>query len=118
MHFLHHLVISQEGAAPPAAGGDMFSTLGLIAVLFIIFWFLLIRPQQKEAKRHQKLLQELQKGDEVITSAGILGRIYAVDDKIVTLDVGAGDRARIKVLKSSVQRKWSESGPVDALEKK
>ena len=110
MYTLLHAIIAQEGGQAPAPGGaDILPTFGLIAVLFVIFYFLLIRPQQKEAKRHRALLSELKKGDEVLTSGGLIGRIHSLDEKEVVLDVGVGDRSRIRVLKGSVQRRWKES---------
>ncbi|WP_348945356.1 preprotein translocase subunit YajC [Chitinibacter sp. FCG-7] len=59
-------------------------------VIFVIFWFLMIRPQQKKAKEHQAMLGALQKGDEVTTSSGMLGRISKLNDQYVTLEVADG----------------------------
>ena len=65
-----------------------------------VFYFLLIRPQQKRAKEHQALLSKLAAGDEVVTTGGILGRVTDVGDSFVTVEIADG--VRIKVQKSQV----------------
>jgi len=71
--------------------------------LFAIMYFVLIRPQQKQAKEQQTMIAALKKGDDVITSSGILGKVFAVDEKVLTLEVGSG--MKLRMLKSSVQGK-------------
>ena len=75
-------------AATPAASpfGDYMSFLPMIAI-FVVFYFLLIRPQQKRAKETRTMLNALQKGDEVVTAGGIVGRISKISDAYVTLEV-------------------------------
>lgn len=86
------------GAAEPSA----FSYLiPLLAILFI-YYFILLRPQQKESQRHKKLLESLKKGDEVITDSGLVGTVVAVQDEFVVLK--AGETTKLKFLKSKV---WS-----------
>jgi preprotein translocase subunit YajC len=66
-------------------------------VVFIgIFYFLLIRPQQKKAKEHQSLVSKLTSGDEVVTSGGLLGRVVEVGDSFVTLEVAEGVRVKVQ----------------------
>ncbi len=71
--------------------------------LFAIMYFVLIRPQQKQAKETAALISALKKGDDVITTSGILGKIYSVDEKVITLEVAAG--VKMRMLKGSVQGK-------------
>ena len=75
-------------AAPAAAGGmaNIAQFVPLI-LIFVVFYFLLIRPQQKKAKEHKALVEALAKGDEVITSSGIAGRIAKVTDDFVTVTI-------------------------------
>jgi preprotein translocase subunit YajC len=73
------------------------------AVMLGIMYLLVIRPQQKQAKDTQTMLAALKKGDDVVTSGGLLGRVVAVDEKVVTLDVGQG--TKVRVLKQSIQSK-------------
>jgi preprotein translocase subunit YajC len=70
-------------------------------IIFILFYFMLIRPQMKQAKEHKKLLSELKKGDEIMLASGILGKIEKVTDNFVILEIS--DSTQIKVQKNSVQ---------------
>lgn len=88
----------QEAAIQgPAAIVMQFLPLILI---FVIFYFLLIRPQQKRAKEHQNFLDNLKKGDDVITAGGIIGRITGLTEQVVTLEVA--DNVKIKVMRSNI----------------
>lgn len=82
------------GAAGGAAGGD-FSFIIMMAILFGIFYFLLIRPQQKKQKEIREMIANLTHGDMVMTSGGIQGKVVALTETVVTLEVA--DKVRIKV---------------------
>jgi preprotein translocase subunit YajC len=69
-------------------GGGMISTIIMFGAIFAIFYFMIIRPQQKKAKDHQKLLTSLEKGDKVLLSGGMHGTIAGIEDKTVLVDVG------------------------------
>jgi preprotein translocase subunit YajC len=71
-----------------------------LLAMFVIFYFLLIRPQSKKAKLQQQMLTQLKKGDDVITTGGVLGRITGIKDDEITLQVQEG--VRIRVLRSAV----------------
>jgi preprotein translocase subunit YajC len=71
-----------------------------MALMVGIFYFLLIRPQQRKAKEHRQLLDNLKRGDRVITSGGIIGTIISIDDQIVNLEIG--DKIRIEVARPYV----------------
>ncbi len=75
------------GGAPADAGG-MFASFVPLILMFVVFYFLLIRPQQKRAKQHKEMLNALKKGDYVITTGGLLGRIVEVNGDIFTIDLG------------------------------
>ena len=86
--------------APPAggeAGGMMAQFQGLIPLVFMfaIFYFLLIRPQQKKAKEHRALLEALKKGDQVVTAGGMHGKVSSLDDQVVTLEIAPGVNIKI-----------------------
>ena len=74
-----------QAAASPG-GSDLMTFLPMIAI-FVVFYFLLIRPQQKRAKETRAMLEALQKGDEVVTAGGMLGRITKLTDQYVTVEV-------------------------------
>ncbi|MBI2970324.1 MAG: preprotein translocase subunit YajC [Gammaproteobacteria bacterium] len=84
--------------APPAGGGA--SGLIMFVILILIFYFLLIRPQMKQAKEHKKLVESLAKGDEVVTTGGLLGRVNQVGDNFVVLEIAKD--IEVKVQKHSV----------------
>ncbi|MCB1846277.1 MAG: preprotein translocase subunit YajC [Halieaceae bacterium] len=75
-----------QAAAPAAQGGEMFQIFFLVG-LFVLFYFIAIRPQRKRQKEHQAMVAALSKGDEVVTSSGILGRVTALDDNYMVLNV-------------------------------
>jgi preprotein translocase subunit YajC len=87
-------------AAPGGAGGGMESIF-LIVAMFAVLYFLMIRPQMKRAKEHKTMVEALQKGDEVVTAGGILGRISKVGDTHLTLEIA--HNVEIQVQRSAVQ---------------
>jgi preprotein translocase subunit YajC len=88
-----------QGAAP-SPGGGMESFI-LIGLMFVVLYFLMIRPQMKRAKEHKTMIEALQKGDEVVTAGGLLGRISRIGDSYVTLEIA--DRVEIQVQRPAVQ---------------
>lgn len=97
MHPSLPLLLAQAGGP-----SGLMNILFLVA-LFAIMYFLLIRPQQKQAKEHRAFLETLKKGDDVVTGSGIIGRVHAVMDKVVLLEVASG--VKLRVVKSAVQGK-------------
>ncbi len=96
------MVFAQDAAAPAAAAQQpsFLSMMMPFAIIMFIFYFLMIRPQKKKLEQETKFLNALKKGDEVYTRAGLIGTIYGLADKIVTLEVAEG--IKLKVLKSQV----------------
>ncbi len=86
--------------AQEAAPGGGFQLLIMIGIFFLIMYFLLIRPQQKRTKEHRALVGSLARGDEVITSGGVLGKVAEIGDSFIALEVHDG--VNIKVQKQSV----------------
>ena len=91
--------ISSAHAQDAAQPGGLMSFLPLI-VIFIIFYFLLIRPQMKRAKEHKQLVNQLANGDEIVTNGGLLGRITNVGESFVTVELA--DNVKIKVQRHAV----------------
>lgn len=79
-------------AAPPAGG---FTALLPFIAIFVIFYFLLIRPQQKKAKEHQQFLSNLKKGDKVVTSGGVHGEITGLTDRVITLEIAPNVKIKV-----------------------
>jgi preprotein translocase subunit YajC len=91
-----------QGAASGGAGG-IFSTINMLVpfiAMFAIFYFLLIRPQQKKQKDHRQMLQNLKRSDRVLTSGGIYGTIIKIRNEVIHLEVA--DQVRIRVNKSAI----------------
>lgn len=99
LDFLISPAAAQAAGAPPPGGGAMFQ-FGFLALMFIVFWFLLIRPQMKRAKEHRELVAKLQKGDEVLTSGGLAGRIDDLGDSFVSIEIA--DRVSVKVQRGAI----------------
>ncbi|RPJ79634.1 MAG: preprotein translocase subunit YajC [Deltaproteobacteria bacterium] len=99
------------GATGAAGNGGGYFNLIFPALIFAIFYFLLIRPQQKRAKEHQNMINALKKGDRVITSGGIHGRIMAVDDTTVSIEVA--EKIRIKVSRGNIGTVMPGSAPAE-----
>ena len=95
-----------QGGATPQVGSGLTSFIPLI-LIFVVFYFLLIRPQQKKAKEHQAFLGSLKKGDDVVTSGGIHGRITGLTDVVVTLEIAEG--IRIKVNRASISNSAADA---------
>jgi preprotein translocase subunit YajC len=89
-------------------GGSMVSTIIMFGAIFLIFYFMIIRPQQKKAKQREKLLSNLEKGDKVVTSGGIHGIISGLDEKTCLLQVS--DNLKIKVERSAIGTVLSKKG--------
>ena len=90
--------MGQGGGAGGGAGG--FSGFIPLILMFVIFYFLLIRPQQKKTKEHREMIANLKKGDRIITSGGLHGRITGLDESTLTVEIA--DKVRVKVARGNV----------------
>lgn len=90
---------AQAAAAPP--GGDFLTTLPMIVMIFALFYFIVIRPQAKRGKEQKLMIEALQKGDEVVSGGGILGRVVRISGSYIVLEIAAN--TEINVLKTSIQ---------------
>ncbi len=89
------------GQGGQATGGSgAFAGFIPLILMFVIFYFLLIRPQQKRTKEHRQMISNLKKGDRVITTGGLHGRITGLDDQTLTLEIA--DKVRVKVSRGNV----------------
>jgi len=85
---------AQQGGRPGYEG------IIMLVIMFAIFYFLLIRPQQKRAKQHKQLIENLKVGDQVVTAGGLHGKVAALQDTVVMVEVAAG--VKIKISRSSI----------------
>lgn len=105
--------------AADAAGssGGLIAQFAPLLLILVIFWFLVMRPQQKKYKLHQQMINELKRGDKVVTSSGILGKITKVGERFFTLEIA--DNIEIQIDKSAVASRYNPTENTDtAIEKK
>jgi preprotein translocase subunit YajC len=101
--------------APAAGGGafgpDLLSTLALPVMLILIFWLLIFRPQQKRMKQQQAMLSAIQRGDTVVTTGGIIGKVTkAIDGEDLEIEIAQG--TRVRVVRTMIADVRSKSQPV------
>ena len=100
-----------EGGQPAACGaaGPQFL---IMLLMFVVIYFIMIRPQQKRMREHTSMLGSLKKGDVVITRGGLVGRVAGVQDKFVTIEIQ--EKVRVRVLKSAIEQKHDEAAEAAA----
>ena len=102
-----------QAAAPAASpSGDLFGMLLPIAMIFVVFYFLLLRPQQKKQKEMRAMIDAVKRGDRVVTSGGILGTVAKVEDREVVLEIA--DNVRVKALKAMIVDVVARTGSAGA----
>jgi preprotein translocase subunit YajC len=99
-----------QAAGGTAGGSDMLISLAPMVLIFVVFWFLLIRPQQKKAKEHRATVASLKRGDRVITNGGIYGQITHVGDDHLMVEIADG--VKIKVVRDAISAVPSKPEPV------
>lgn len=101
MSALPGLVWLQAGAAEPSPFGMLVPMLAI----FLIFWLLLIRPQQRKQRDQEQMLKSLEKGDDVVTTGGLHGKVVGVTDDTLTLEIAAvkGEKVRVKVSRARIE---------------
>ena len=107
------MLISPAYAQAAGAGGsDMFVSLLPLVLIFAVFYFLMIRPQQKKAKLHKEMLAALKRGDRVVTGGGIVGRVIRVEgDNEILVEIASDVRVRIR--QSTISEVVSRSEPAE-----
>ncbi|MFA5779798.1 MAG: preprotein translocase subunit YajC [Elusimicrobiota bacterium] len=101
--------MAEPSVAPQ--GAAMFSSLMPIFLIFIVFYFLLIRPQSKKQKEHQKMLDNLKKGDRVITASGLYGTVHEIQGNIVKLKIS--ENVNVQMLKSAISAVINETPQIE-----
>lgn len=91
---VHAAVGQSEG------GGSLLGMLPVMIAMIAMMWFFLFRPERKKQMDHQSMLAALKKGDEVVLSSGLFGKIHAIEDKVVVLEIA--DKTRVKVVKAQI----------------
>lgn len=105
---IEHFVLAQQ---TPDAGGGMMQTIILFGLIFVIFYFMIIRPQQKRQKERQKMLDALKKGDKIVNAGGIHGVVVGLDEKVALVQIA--DNVKVKVERGSITAVLKEAQPED-----
>jgi len=95
-----------DAQQPAGCAGGGLSPIIMMGLMFLVFFFLIIRPQQKKAKEHARMLDDLKKGDQVITRGGLIGRVSGVQDNVLFLELQ--EKVRVRVLKSFVEGRYAD----------
>lgn len=90
-----------------STGASPYSSYLFLGAMFLIFWLFFIRPQNKKQKEQKNFLAELDKGKEIVTTSGILGRITKIEDEIVTIEVAS--KVYLRITKGSVSKEMTEA---------
>ena len=101
------------GAAPGGAGG--FASFVPLILMFVIFYFLLIRPQQKKTKEHRQMIENLKIGDRIVTAGGLYGRVTGVSDAFLTVEIA--EKVRVRVNRASVTGLQQVASPAESPKK-
>lgn len=107
LEIFNHIVKEGEATAQvaqQAGAGGIVSMLIPFGLMFVVFYFLLIRPQNKQRKKHDEMLKALKKGDVVYTTSGIVGTIFSVEERVYLLEIA--EKTKIKILKSQIAGKY------------
>jgi preprotein translocase subunit YajC len=96
------------GGAAPGGGSAMFVQFVPLVLIFVVFYFLLIRPQQQKLKQHRALIDAVKKGDSVVTGGGLIGKVTRVDDDEVEIEIAPN--VRVKALKGTLSDVRSVGG--------
>ena len=107
LNLIHHLIAQAEGQ-PDTPPGGILSFLPPLVIMFLIFYFVLIRPEKQKQARAREMLNDLKEGDNIVTLSGIHGTIKKLKDDVVTLQVA--DNVRIKIERSFIGRFKGSSG--------
>jgi preprotein translocase subunit YajC len=100
--------------APAGGSGDIVLQLVPFVLIFVIMWFLIIRPQQRRVKQHQEMVRNVRRGDTVVTSGGILGKVTKVQDDSADIEVEIADGVRVKVARAMIAEVRAKGEPVKA----
>jgi preprotein translocase subunit YajC len=100
-----------QDAAKSSGSSDFLTGILPHILIFVVFWFLLIRPQQKRMKDHKALIAAIKKGDEVMTAGGIVGKVIKAHENSPTVEVEIADNVRVNVARGQIAGLWNPAVP-------
>ncbi len=99
-----------QDAAKTSGSESLLTGILPLILIFVVFWFLLIRPQQKRMKEHRALIAAVKKGDEVVTSGGIVGKVTKAHETSPTVEVEIADNVRVQIARGQIAGLWNPHG--------
>ena len=106
------LALPAAAQAAPAAGPSIWTQILMFLPLILIFYFLLIRPQQQRQKKHTQMVSAIKRGDTVVTAGGLIGKVNKVNDAEISVDLA--ENVRVRIVKSMVVEVRNKAEPVPA----
>ena len=103
-----------QGATSAAGGADIALQVVPFILIFVIMYFLILRPQQRRVKEHQNLIKNVRRDDTIVTSGGIVGRVTKVADEMSEIEVEIAPNVRVKVVRTMITEVRVKGGPVKA----
>ena len=103
-----------QGAGPAAGGADIALQVVPFVLIFVIMYFLILRPQQRRVKEHQNMVKNLRRDDTVVTTGGIVGRVTKVADEASEVEVEIAPNVRVKVVRTMISEVRVKGAPVKA----
>ncbi len=100
-----------QATAPQDQMGGLFGMIFPLVAIMVVFWFLLIRPQQKRQKEHQEMVGKVARGDTVVTSGGLIGRVSKVVDERELL-VEVGENVKVRIVRSAIAEVRAKGEPI------
>jgi preprotein translocase subunit YajC len=108
----HNLITPAFAQGAPAAGGsDMILQFAPFILIFVIMWFLIVRPQQRRVKAHQEMIKNVRRGDTIVTSGGIVGKVTKVTDD-PEIEVEISDGVKVKLVRTMISDVRTRGEPV------
>ena len=104
-------------AAGGGGGGDLFGLLMPFVLIFIIMYFLIIRPQQRRVKEHQAMIEALRRGDEIVTAGGLVAKISRVKEGDEEIEAEIADGVKVRIIRSTITTVVSKTTPAEATPK-
>ena len=103
-----------QGAGAASSGSDIALQLVPFVLIFVIMYFLILRPQQKRVKEHQALVKNVRRDDTIVTNGGLVGRVVKVLDDATEIEVEIAPNVRVKVVRTMISEVRVKGGPVKA----
>ena len=96
------LLAAAPATAVPSEGEQLMSSIMMFGLIFVVFYFILIRPQQQKFKKHEAMIANIARGDKVVTAGGIIGKVTKVEKEQNTLSIEIADNVEIKVIAATI----------------